>query len=79
MEFYQKEIEKIDKSKGIYTEKDPHIKFPKYISKLENNSYLITSEIMNWSNLAIMVDRNFFLKVIIEEAEITDSNKKINV
>ena len=63
---------------GIYTEKDPHIKFPKYISKLENNSYLITSEIMNWSNLAIMVDRNFFLKVIIEEAEITDSNKKIN-
>ena len=33
---------------------------------------------MNWSNLAIMVDRNFFLKVIINEAEITDSNKKIN-
>ena len=63
---------------GIYTEKDPHIKFPKYISKLENNSYLITSEIMNWSNLAIMVDRNFFLKVIIKEAEIIDSNKKIN-
>ena len=63
---------------GIYTEKDPHIKFPKYISKLENNSYLITSEIMNWSNLAIMVDRNFFLKVIIKEAEITDSNKKVN-
>ena len=63
---------------GIYTEKDPHIKFPKYISKLENNSYLITSEIMNWSNLAIMVDRNFFLKVIINQAEITDSNKKIN-
>ena len=63
---------------GIYTEKDPHIKFPKFISKLENNSYLITSEIMNWSNLAIMVDRNFFLKEIINEAETTDSNKKIN-
>ena len=63
---------------GIYTEKDPHLKFPKYISKLENNSYLITSEIMNWSNLAIMVDRNFFLKEIIKQAEITNSNKKIN-
>ena len=63
---------------GIYIEKDPHLKFPKYISKLENNSYLISSEIMNWSNLAIMVDKNFFLKVIVKEAEITDSAKKIN-
>ena len=63
---------------GIYTEKEPHSKFSKYISKLENGSYLITSEIMNWSNLAIMVDRNFFLNVIIKEAEITDSKKKIN-
>ena len=33
---------------------------------------------MNWSNLAIIVDRNFFLNVIIKEAEITDSKKKIN-
>tara|TARA_Y100000589_G_C26877911_1_gene516760 strand:- start:147 stop:710 length:564 start_codon:yes stop_codon:yes gene_type:complete len=63
---------------GIYVEKKPHLKFPKYISKLENNSYLISSEIMNWSNLAIMVDREFYLKVIIKEAEITNSNKKIN-
>ncbi len=63
---------------AIYSEKDPHIKFPKYISKLENNSYLITSEIMNWSNLAILVDKNFFLNVIIKEAESTDSTKKIN-
>ena len=63
---------------GIYIEKDPHLKFSKYISKLKDNSYLITSEIMNWSNLAIMVDKNFFLKVIIREAEITNSKKKIN-
>ena len=34
--------------------------------------------IMNWSNLAIIVDRNFFLDVIIKEAEITNSTKKIN-
>ncbi len=63
---------------GIYIEKNPHLKFSKYISKLENNSYLITSEIMNWSNLAIIVDRNFFLNVIVKEAEITDGKKKIN-
>ncbi len=63
---------------GIYIEKNPHLKFSKYISKLENNSYLITSQVMNWSNLAIMVDRNFFLKVIVKEAEKTDSNKNIN-
>ena len=63
---------------GIYIEKEPHSKFSKYISRLENNSYLITSEIMNWSNLAIIVDRNFFLNEIIKKAEITDSTKKIN-
>ena len=63
---------------GIYIEKNPHLKFSKYISKLENNSYLITSQIMNWSNLAIMVDRNFFLNVVIKKAEITDRSKKIN-
>ena len=63
---------------GIYIENNPHLKFSKYISKLKNNSYLITSEIMNWSNLAIMVDRTFFLEVIIKEAEITNSKKNIN-
>ncbi len=63
---------------GIYIEKEPHLKFTKYISKLENNSYLISSEIMNWSNLAIIVDRDFFLNVIIKEAEITNSKKNIN-
>ena len=63
---------------GIYVENNPDLKFSKYISKLKNNSYLITSEIMNWSNLAIMVDRNFFLNVIINEAEITHGKKKIN-
>ncbi|MDC3096318.1 hypothetical protein OA491_03025 [Alphaproteobacteria bacterium] len=63
---------------GIYVEEEPHLKFSKFISRLENNSYLITSDIMNWSNLAIMVDKNFFLNVIIKEAEMTDSSKKIN-
>ena len=61
-----------------FKENNPHLKFSKYISKLKNNSYLITSEIMNWSNLAIIVDRNFFLNVIIKEAEITNGKKKIN-
>ncbi len=63
---------------GIYIEEYPHLKFSKYITKLENDSYLIKSEIMNWSNLAIIVDRNFFLKVIIKEAETTFSKKTIN-
>ena len=63
---------------GIYIDKEPHLKFPKYISKLENNSYLISSDIMNWSNLAILVDRNFFLEIIIQQAEMTNSKNKIN-
>ena len=63
---------------GIYIEEAPHLKFSKHISKIENNSYLVKSEIMNWSNLAILVDKKFYLKVIIKEAEMTDSKKKIN-
>ena len=42
---------------GIYVEKKPHLKFTKHINQLKNGSYLISSEIMNWSNLAILVDR----------------------
>ncbi len=63
---------------GIYVENDPHLKFSNHIKILENNSYLISSEIMNWSNLAIMVDKEIFLNVIIQEAEKTKSKKKIN-
>ena len=63
---------------GIYVEKKPHLKFTKHINELKNGSYLISSEIMNWSNLAILVDKNFFLNVIIKEAENTQSSKSIN-
>ena len=61
-----------------YFEKYPNIKHPRYIKKLNNGSFLMTSKIINWSNLAIIVDKKFFLNVIIKEAEKTNSSKKIN-
>ena len=39
---------------------------------------MVQSSVMNWANLAILVDRNKYLKIIIDKAERTSVNKKIN-
>ena len=40
---------------------------------------MVQSSVMNWANLAILVDRNKYLKVIIEKAESTSVNKRLMV
>ncbi len=61
-----------------YVEKNPCLKHPNYIKILANGSFLMTSKIINWSNLAIIVDKDFFLNVIIKEAEKINSSKSVN-
>ena len=63
---------------AAYFEKYPNIKHPRYIKKLKNGSFLMTSKIINWSNLAILVDKKFFLNTIVTEAEKTKTSKNIN-
>ena len=40
--------------------------------------FLMPSSIMNWANLAILVDRDTYLNTIIERAEKTKVKKHIN-
>ena len=63
---------------SVYVDKNPHLKHPNYIYRFPNGFYSISTQVMNWSNLAILVDRKFFLDVIIKEAENTNRKNNIN-
>ena len=63
---------------SIYSIQNPEIRHSNYIKKLSNGFYLVPSSTLNWANLAILVDRDSYLKVIIKRAEETKSKKYIN-
>ena len=63
---------------SVYVEDKPHLKHPKHIFHLSNGFYSLSTKVINWSNLAILVDKKFFLDVIIKEAENTERNNKVN-
>ncbi len=63
---------------SIYSIKNPEIRHSRYIKKLSNEFYLVSSPNLNWANLAILVDRDSYLKIIIKRAELTKSKHYIN-
>jgi hypothetical protein len=63
---------------SIYSIQNPEIRHPKFIKKLSNEFYLVSSSVLNWSNLAILVDRDTYLRAIIKKAENTQSTNNIN-
>ena len=48
------------------------------IKEISNGFYLVSSQVLNWANLAILVDRDKYLDIIIKKAEETKTNKNIN-
>ncbi len=64
---------------SVYVNENPELKHKQYVQRLHhNNFYCVTSECANWSNLGILVDKSFFLNIIIKKAENTKSNRLIN-
>ena len=63
---------------SIYSIKNPEIRHPQFIKKLSNEFYLVPSSVINWANLAILVDRDTYLTTIIERAENIQSKNYIN-
>ncbi len=63
---------------SIYALKNPEIRHPKYIYKLSDGFYSVSSSVLNWANLAILVDKKKFLNIIIKRAEGVKSSKNIN-
>ncbi len=48
------------------------------VEKISEGFYLVPSSVITWANLAILVDRDIYLKNIIKKAEKTNSKKNIN-
>ena len=63
---------------SIYALENPNLRHPKYVTKLSNGFYSVQSNVLNWANLAILVDKKNFLNIIIKRAELVRSTKNIN-
>lgn len=63
---------------STYYHEEPDKIHPNFVKKIDNNYYLVTSSILNWANLAILVDRDVYLEKIIKTAEQIKSTKTIN-
>ena len=63
---------------STYYHKEPDKIHPDIVKKIDNSFYLVTSTILNWANLAILVDRDVYLEKIIKKAEQIKSTKNIN-
>ena len=63
---------------SIYVLPDPEKRHPEEIKKLSDGFYSVPSSVLNWANLAFLVDRDKFLNVIIKKAESVKSKKRIN-
>ena len=45
---------------------------------MSDGFYSVPSSVLNWANLAFLVDRDKFLNIIIKKAESVKSKKRIN-
>lgn len=63
---------------SIYVEDHPDQKFPKHITKAENNFYLVDAAVMPWTNQSILVQRKFFLNTIIPYCTSAPLRRTIN-
>jgi hypothetical protein len=48
------------------------------VERISEGFYLVPSSVITWANLAILVDRDIYLKTIIKQAEKSQSKKYIN-
>lgn len=54
---------------SFYVHDNPEKFHPEYIERLSNGFFLVSSEIINWTNQSILVDRDKYLEIIINKAE----------
>ena len=63
---------------SIYCYDEPEKIHPNIVHKIYEGFYLVSSSILTWANLAILVDRDVYLETIIKKAEQIKSKKQIN-
>ena len=63
---------------STYILSDPNKRHPNQIKEISDGFFIVSSSVLNWANLAILVDRDRYLDKIIKKAEIIKTKKRIN-
>jgi len=66
------------KGAAFYAEKAPHTAQPSAIRRLPSGNYLTDSRFRNWSNLALLVERRFFLDIVCHRVETNPDPRLVN-
>ena len=62
----------------VYYRDDAQELCPQYIKKCDNGAYILDAKVLNWSNMAFMINREFFLEKIIKFAKEANTTRRIN-
>jgi hypothetical protein len=63
---------------AVYARSDPHLKHPNYISRYDDDSYIVSPKAMPWTNQSILLRRRDFLDVILPFVESQALTRAIN-
>lgn len=63
---------------AVYTDAQPHVRFPDFIQMLGDKHWAVDSAVLNWSNRASLYSRRWFLEEVIPYAEKNPSARTVN-
>ncbi|MBE8158681.1 MAG: hypothetical protein HAW59_04760 [Betaproteobacteria bacterium] len=63
---------------AAYADKNPHLRFPQYIRRLDGGHLAVNSAVLNWANRAPLYPRRRFLEEIIPFAEKHPTSRTLN-
>lgn len=50
--------------RSLYVEKNPELRFPKYIRKTDQGIYIVDSAVINWTSQSFLTSRKFLLDIL---------------
>ena len=62
----------------VYYRKDADKICPKYIKSHKNGAYILDAKVVNWTNMAFLIEREFFLEKIINFAKSAKTTRRVN-
>ena len=63
---------------AVYAELNPHKRHPKFIKKYSDNSYIVSPQVIPWTNQSILMRRRDFLDIILPFVEAQPLTRTIN-
>lgn len=62
---------------SVYALNQPE-KYHKRIKKIQNNTYLVPSSILNWTNQSVMINKDFMMDTLLERVKTHPSSRALN-